>query len=68
MNGGKFKVLASGLAVLILAACGTPSATPLPEARPIARPLLSDEEQKKAIAELERRRAELDREGASQAK
>ena len=68
MTGGNLKAALCGLAMTGLGACGTPSATQLPDARPIGRPLLSAEEQKQAIADLERRRAELNGKGAAAAK
>lgn len=45
-------VLLAGL----LAACGQGSTTPLPELTPVARPVLTPQEQKRAMAEIEAER------------
>lgn len=57
-------VLATALAVCSLSGCGQGSLTPLPETGTIARPLLSPAEQKKAIADLEARKRQLEADAA----
>lgn len=58
-----------GLIVAMLGAglaggCAPSSGTSLPETGAIARPLLTAEEQKKAIAELQARKRELEKQAA----
>lgn len=52
------------LATAALGGCGAPSNTPLPEITTDRRPLLNENEQKRAIADLEKRKADLEAEAA----
>lgn len=56
------------LAATMLAGCGSASTTRLPDIKAAPRPLLSADEQKAAIADLERRKAELEKAAAASRK
>jgi len=68
---GDFRLRAAAIVASLamsggLAACAA-STTPLPETGAIGKPLLTPQEQKQAIAELEERKRKLDAEAARQA-
>lgn len=61
---GRIGLILATLGAGLAGGCAPGSGTRLPETGALARPLLSAEEQKKAIAELEARKRELEKQAA----